>query len=332
MPRPTPRWRSGPQQRLPRTVAPFQNETVHSFLYRLATANHISVLDLEAYLAEPLQPRTHPATPRPEWLSIASGWPTPLLTSRLCWPTARHRTNKPIPACRSCMARRGVFQPVRIHRRPHVQVCLKHQLWIGGTGDDPDTQLDLSNLPEVIRAQRRHNRLARLHGTQATHTAHTDARHILARWTERGDWPHHRERRLDTYFGHPHWQVRVHSAEMHAANYPEIVALTAILVSDHWRSHATRLRSWPHTTALNGDPDHQRFYAEVSRHLQIEYNPSSYDPLTNWVDKHTPTIQQLQTIDPERLLGPPSMTTPQPSPAIETGPPLIMASPVVQHH
>lgn len=333
MPGLAPHWRSGPQQRLPRTVTPFQNETIQSFLHRLAVANHISALDLDTHLAEPRQPRTRLSSPRPEWLSIASGWPPSLLAQRLRWPAAGQRTTRPMPACRRCMARRGVFEPVRIHRRSHIHVCLTHQLWIGSGADRPESQVDLSPLPEVIKAQRRHSRLVRRHGAPATHAAYTDASHILTRWTERGDWPQHRQRRLDTYYGHTRWRVLLHGAEMRAANYPEVVTLTAILITSYWPNNAATSHTWPSQGAPNNRATHhpQRIYTEASRRLKIDYNPSSYDPLASWVDKHN-NDHQPDTNALQRLLGPLSMTTPHPPPAIENGPPLVRRSTVVQHH
>jgi hypothetical protein len=274
---PAPDWLARPRQRLPRTVTPFHNETVDSFLRRLATANHISILELMPYLAgAPKKP------PRPEWVSIASGWPLTVLAQRTRGLVAEvPRGTHSGTACRCCMARRGVFERVVICRPRHVNVCLRHQLWIGDTRS-PDEQLDVTALPDVITAQRAHRRLVRRHGAEATDSAYGEARHIVRRWTERHSWPEHRDRRLKTGFAHRYERLLMNSTEIDIANYPEVIALTGILVSEYWRRkvvpHDDERPSWAPNSAQ------QQFYAEVGRRLKIRYQVYSYDPLATWVD------------------------------------------------
>jgi hypothetical protein len=270
---PAPDWLARPRHRLPRTVTPFHNETVHSFLWRLASANHISILELRPYLAG--SPKD---IPRPDWVAIASGWPLPVLARRIRGLAGEMQPGQHSgTACRRCMARRGVFERVVICRPMHVNVCLRHQLWIGDT-HSPEDHLDISAIPELLSAQRSHQGMVRQHGAEVTDSAYNDARHIVRRWTERYDWPEHRDRRLKTAFAHRYQRLLMNSIEIDVANYPEVVALTAILASEHWRRKAA-----PDAADLHSRAE-QQFYAEVARRLKIGYRPRSYDPLVAWVN------------------------------------------------
>lgn len=88
----------------------------------------------------------------------------------------------------------------------------------------------------------------------------------------------------------------MNSIEIDVANYPETVALAGILVSEHWRRKVVRHHNEPPNWAPN--ISHQKFYAEVSRRLKIDYQPySSYDPLATWMDhlRHSYQQQPAQT-------------------------------------
>jgi len=61
-------------------------------------------------------------------------------------------------ACRRCAARRGIHQPVPVHLPAHQQICTHHGLWLSPA---PRPQLDLTDCPEIIAAQRRADRLLR---------------------------------------------------------------------------------------------------------------------------------------------------------------------------
>jgi hypothetical protein len=284
---PAPDWLARPRQRLPRTVTPFHNETIRSYVRRLATANHISVLELTPYLAGA---RNKP--PQPDWVAIASGWPLPVLARRIHGLMTEDQVGKHSgTVCRRCMAQRGVFERVVVCRPRHINVCLRHQLWIGDI-HSPEEQFDLSALPDVVTAQRAHNRLVRRHGADIADSAHDDAYHIVRRWTERRDWPEHRDRRLKAGFARRYERILMNSIELDIANYPEVVALTGLLASEHWRRkvapHHQQRPNWAPNSA------EQQFYTEARRRLKIDYQPWGYDPLAAWVD-HIKRSYLLQT-------------------------------------
>lgn len=58
----------GPQRPLPKTVAPFRDETVLSYVARLAHANHLATAQLRRYVAG-----TAHSHARPQWLAVAAG-------------------------------------------------------------------------------------------------------------------------------------------------------------------------------------------------------------------------------------------------------------------
>ena len=266
-----PRINHGPRQRLPRTVKPFRDETAHSFLRRLAAANHVSVTDLQ-----PLIGSVGGKRPNPEWVSIVTGWPESVLVDRLHGLTAPEPRHQPTGTlCRFCAARRNVFEQVTVYRHLHINVCLRHQLWIGG--NHHTQQLDISPLPELLTAQRTHHRLVRRHGIESADAAYTDATRIIDRWMEQPASTIRRERRLRTCFPGRHTQDPISWTETEIVNYPEAVALTGILISEHWTSKAISLG--PRKDGL------RQFYAEVRRRLDFDIRPTTFgDPMVTWVN------------------------------------------------
>jgi hypothetical protein len=86
------------------------------------------------------------------------------------------------PACRFCMARRGVTEPVYCWIPDHRTVCHRHYRWIGPGNRTHDDQRDLRDAPVVLVAARRHARLHRNH-CHAAHFVVTDATRVLRWWT-----------------------------------------------------------------------------------------------------------------------------------------------------
>ncbi|NCL77129.1 MULTISPECIES: TniQ family protein [unclassified Rhodococcus (in: high G+C Gram-positive bacteria)] len=265
-----------PRQQLPRTTAPFRGETLHSFLRRLAAVNHITVTDLQ-----PLLGSTTGKRPDPRWLSIVTGWPVAALVDRLrglTEPEPRHRF--PSALCRLCAARRNVFDTVIVYPDGHVNVCRRHRLWIGGSHTAP--QYDITPLPELRTAQRTHRRLARRHGTLAAEAAYRDATSIIRRWTDSGQHTSHRDRRLRICF--PDRPERPGWPETEMADYPEVVALTALLISDTWTSKAVSLG--PRKNTL------RQFYTEVGRRLDLDIRFDNIDdPLVSWVNEQQHALE-----------------------------------------
>lgn len=159
------RQRGWPMPRpLPRTVIPLAGETTDSYLHRLASANHLDAGLLLAYLCVP-RPRSlrHLTLER---LAAAAGQPLERIT-RLHRSAPGERTRHLHghlthirPACHRCAARRGALDEVALcHYPDHLTVCHRHQLWIGRGALSHAEQHDLSQMPEILMAQRRHHRL-----------------------------------------------------------------------------------------------------------------------------------------------------------------------------
>jgi hypothetical protein len=56
------------------------------------------------------------------------------------------------PACHRCTARYGIPEPVACHLPPHRRAWRRHRLWIGPAARTRANQLDISQLPEILRA------------------------------------------------------------------------------------------------------------------------------------------------------------------------------------
>ncbi|NNH75834.1 hypothetical protein HLB23_39295 [Nocardia uniformis] len=201
----------------------FHNETTPSFVARLAAANHITPEDMHGYLGG-----SDPDWIDLEWTSIATGYPVETLVDRLpafAYPGLHRLTIG--TTCRHCAARRNTTSPVEIYRDPHSNVCLRHQLWIGGHGHQ--SQLDLTALPEVTASQRIHRRLARRHGTHPTAIAFHDASEIAHRRTRQPTWPTHLRQRLENGF-YQQDPLQATTTEIDIITYPDAVTMTTILV------------------------------------------------------------------------------------------------------
>ncbi|MGE3284824.1 MAG: hypothetical protein AB7J32_01825, partial [Pseudonocardia sp.] len=149
---------------LPRRVAPIHHETVANYIRRLARANHLDHHRLLSYLCS--RPRGGAETlVIPERLAAAAGLDLDLLIQRLhgLHPKQHGHTARAFvrPACRHCMARHGILEPVPCRLPPQLRVCPRHQLWIGPQVHHHADQLDVAPLPEILRTQRRHHRLRR---------------------------------------------------------------------------------------------------------------------------------------------------------------------------
>jgi hypothetical protein len=174
------------------------------YISRLANANHLELLELTGALDDPaaviLDPG-HRQQHRQERLAVAAGQPLPRI-ARLYWEDVGLYLRDPDgfrqllrPACRRCTARRGITEPIACRLPPHLTLCRRHRLWIGPSARTHAGQLDISPLPEILRAQRRHLAQLRHHPWQdveATISAATRAIHQALR---DGTWiPRQRQR------------------------------------------------------------------------------------------------------------------------------------------
>jgi hypothetical protein len=197
--------RTLPPRPLPRTVTPVAGEYHLDYIARLADANHLEFGELSNALDDTAAITLH--GPR-DWtrheqerLATAAGQPLARI-ARLWWPDPRiylrdpegfHRMLR--PACRRCTARYGIARPVACHLPPHLTVCRRHRLWIGPSARTHAEQLDISPLPEILRAQRRHLALAHHHQWQPVDIAVSDATRAIHQALRNGTWiPGQRQR------------------------------------------------------------------------------------------------------------------------------------------
>lgn len=127
--------------------------------------------------------------------------------------------------------------------QPHQVICFRHLRWLG---DIPTKgQPDLSGQPEILAVNRRHHRLIRRHGRETTGLAFARARYVCQVWDRRGEHQEQFQRLMSLFHG-PSWRVSAFDPTVHAASYPQIVALTRLLASPFWwtKSH----QDWPELT------------------------------------------------------------------------------------
>jgi hypothetical protein len=302
-------FRAGPRRALPRTCRPAPDETTGSYLLRLAAVNRVTGPDLISYLTGSTSQSIAKVTLAA--LSTASGQPPLVLAYglpelRSQYPgqhamAVRGRTlpakpNVVRPACRRCAATRTAERIDMWYRHEH-NVCLRHLLWIGPGAGDPRDQVDLAAHPGIVHAQVRYRHLIREHGHGIVHTAYHTARGIWETLIYRG-WgvpcALARDMRLPAWFGHQDWAGDPRDPVHQAATYPEVLTLTGLLVSPHWRPFAM-------SPSAAG---HDRFRAEFQRRLPPAHRDlANADlqllatvgnaPVTSW---HEPAVEVSLTV------------------------------------
>ncbi|MEU6239139.1 TniQ family protein [Kitasatospora sp. NPDC047058] len=236
--------RRDPLQPLPVAPGPVQGETLGSYLHRLAVANNRAASRLVQLLG-PLPSEFSPLT------DSTAGW-TPESLNRLSAlvnrPAARLARALPALAdfldpqhalprpehvigrlCRCCTARRSPPATTVIVRAPaHRHLCPRHERWTRSTHDIP-----LTNLPEVLQAQRRLDLLARRHG-RGMQQALELAWKIIDEWSAGGmplDLGREWTRRLDRIEDHP-VSGKIPFEDRHRlAAFPEIATLTDLILN-----------------------------------------------------------------------------------------------------
>jgi hypothetical protein len=237
-----------PPRPLPRTVTPVAGEYHLDYTARLAEANHLEFLELAGALDDTAAitlygPRGWTRHEQ-ERLAAAAGQPLARIT-RLWWPDPRVYLRDPEgfrqmlrPACRRCTGRYGITEPVACHLPPHQTVCRRHRLWTGPSARTHAGQLDISQLPEILHAQRRHATLSHHPGYWHLDTAVSDATHAIHRALRAGAWtPRQLQRlgQLDPGTSHqaapavtPSWRYDgPGNPAIEIAIYPDIIRLAA---------------------------------------------------------------------------------------------------------
>jgi TniQ protein len=262
-----------PATRLPIAVPLVRAETLPSYLTRLADANHLPLPYLRASLG-----MTRTNRPDLDQLAALTGHPAQRLTDMLIGtaPPPGRTKMSPLPAgrpaCRRCLAARGIHADVD-QVAPDQRVCARHRRWLGGPTEGTVEQYDLTQLPLVVNAQRRHHRLLRAHGAEDGRTAIYWAKTIVARWVERRLWTEHRDERLTAYLaatGRPDSDA---PGLLAMVSYPETITLARLLADHNWAAIA----------AADRPRDRADFDREVGRRLHIPFSArESGDPLVVW--------------------------------------------------
>jgi hypothetical protein len=158
--------------RLPIAVAPAQQETVASYLTRLANLHGLPLRELWEPISVP-RPGSRRRDVLADRLAAVTGHRREHLVRALPelhpapgWSALRHQ---PQPGCPRCDARH-LGGPVT-HLLPHHRyVCTRHRYWVGPPDiDQPATAL--GGLDDIVRAQRHHLRLLGRHGPAAAYDA-----------------------------------------------------------------------------------------------------------------------------------------------------------------
>ena len=304
---------------LPRRVTPVLNETVGSYIGRLAKANHMPAKNLWGLVKER---DDHRASAWADSIASLSGIPVVSLRYamlELCQPEDLATMNvigRPRPGayqqagCRLCAASANVvdLDRIRVWARHEDVVCLRHGQW---TGID-SASVDLSSHSEIVRANRLHRYLIRRHGRPEVHRVFIDVMKV------------YREEINDRSFGDPFdermtrfrggsWGYAFDNGLINACIYPEAVGLTRLLSSGYWSSmilDGHMPSDWSTLTYFQGDrvlgpndvvrtdsvallrssPDIDRFVAEARRTASegFQWVPESYyrgrfRPFTKWV-------------------------------------------------
>jgi hypothetical protein len=259
---------------LPRLVAPFRDETITSYLRRLAEPNHVDPAALRALLAG----SDHKGAPVPlARLAAVAGLPRRSLAyamPQICTASElsglliqnrpRARDGWSFAACRPCVS----GQPVTRWALHDDVICDRHRRWISKDRDQPD----LTAQPEILHAHRRHRRLIRRHGQHPVMRAVRDARHICIGWRLDGLPDPGFDRRMERFCGPgcddpDEWAPQAFDA----ATYPQSVALARLLASPYWRERILG----------NHWAGHDEFTAELRRTVAPGYT-WDYRPRPRW--------------------------------------------------
>ena len=235
---------------LPIPVALIAGEVLASYLGRLAAANHITTDDLLTILPPWFNTKIgnhddrsqhHMLTPALPGAILAlatlAGKEPAVLARALPALGARYLPDpvRATTACRKCLAIRGIYQPVPVHRPACHLICSRHGQWLSAAGL---RQLDLAESPEIVIAYQRSHKLLRSCTPQRLMIAHLAAERTLrepgppdgalrpARPSQR--W-RHRLRQLKTT--NPHLGDSLQDELIRAAIYPDALEQAAAAIT-----------------------------------------------------------------------------------------------------
>lgn len=234
-----------PLRVLPAKFGPLHQETLGSYLNRLASANRLQVTTLSALILDRNWSCGHDTDFCPYWtpdaferLAQLISRPVRALTHALPrvqldalsspWKPSGDGHLRPI--CHGCSARRG-WQGLAIRRcHHHETICRRHRRWIARS-----REFDLRLLPWTHPAHLAHSRLVRRHGPSTVDRAFRDALHEIARQFNRFGrsptqltWHDRLETIGEDPYGNPFQPT---SERLEIVTYPEAIELAASLAT-----------------------------------------------------------------------------------------------------
>lgn len=272
---------------LPRSIPPFPGETTSSYLARLAAANKLTLTTLRILLTgtpgkQPIDAHDLAAASGRSVQSLRHALPE--LAPGFTAPSGRPVLISRRRPCRRCTTRRGITVPVICWLPTEITVCRPHHIWLGAPTrpSDNDEQHDLTELPQLIQAQRRHTRLVRSHGRRIAAEAFTEAAHVTSCWAHRGFPDLGRYQRMHALCGAHPTSTRLRRGDplIPVVTYPETVALASVLAQPQWRYPPARYND--HAQAGRAILD---FGREVNRQIGHWIYDGAPDPLGDWFYK-----------------------------------------------
>jgi hypothetical protein len=249
-----------PPRPLPRPVTPVPGEYYLDYISRLAGANHLELPELTGALDDPAAVILDPGQRKQhqqERLAAAASQPLARI-ARLYWDDPGLYLRDPAgfrrmlrPACRRCTARRGITGVIPCRLPPHQTLCRRHRLWTGPAARTHAAQLDISQLPEILRAQHRHLAQLRDYPWQDVDTVISDATRAIYQALRGGTWIPGQRQRLH-YLAPGTWKQALADvlagrpgrpdddparSAVEIAIYPDVVWLTARSLREHSASH-----------------------------------------------------------------------------------------------
>jgi hypothetical protein len=270
--------------RLPIPAAPARHESLASYLSRLANLHGMPTSELWEPISAP-RPGTKRRDVLPDALAALVGRTRgqlaralPELHPNLDWTAWRHRSQ---PGCPRCDARHDGGPVARLLPHYHY-VCTRHRYWIGPPdAGQPATELEPGpvEFDEIVRAQRRHQRILRRHGSAAAFDAVLTGFLICGHlWDDSvGHWDQTVTRwdgRAGVLIPKNAEHAQFSASRIFAAVYPEVVEIAALIAEPGWR----RL-------AAGTEEQQQRFVREIGARLgRPDYRPPEHgDAITHWM-------------------------------------------------
>lgn len=267
---------------LPRTVSPARDETLDSYLRRLASANGMKSWEFTDYVKG--SRKTSAPIPPDVVITLSGQSPRSMRYAilELCSPrelaamnvAGRPRPGHSTPGCKCtrCAGTTDSDGLVTCWKRSEDVICLPHRRWTAGAG-----QLDLTGHDDIIQANKQHRRLIRRHGRAAVRRAFTQASTIVEEWVSRPSYCERFYQLMHRFHGRG-WRIPRDDPTVQASCYPSAVALTRLLASPRWR-------------ALALDPAGNAAFAdEVRRTVEPGYNWNPY-PYWRYVEPLARTLQ-----------------------------------------